>query len=805
MGIRLLLRLSGRDRLLRSDDTRRAVLGQAGDAVGVGAGPLGRLRVAGICELRHALEHDRIGAWRQLRVGGDLHLAIGSLLVDLQLGDFELGRQPGGGERDRPLGTRTMGHIDRHLELLSRLRLPQFLFLRCHRNRRRVDGHRQRNVGRLPHHERSVGIIDIPDERRDAGRGVEIPLANAATAKHAERPSEWRRAIGRREHQHAAIAAGRNDSRRGGHSRRQALRLERDIAREAAEPDNEHVDHHPSTERERGHRTLELVGIGAVCLRQWHDQSEPGVGPPRLEHPCAVDPAAGVGGEFADEQPVSAVGRRLERDRRVEAWAVEDASLKFRRTVVGKGHFLRGDGPVGGGREALYEQRRVSGQAEPPRVKIKDPLLPRLRVEAKPVAVAPRVEATGNDIRQRDRLGPRRIVVRLLLDRHLLRRCQHRRRHDRRPRHAAGDVEQISREVADGKQPTRESAAGVARGVVDIDVDRRLFEPVVPRLPGADQPTSDGGEPRGLASCGDRREDALHGRPGGDEQAVGHHLAAAHIHVVHPHDMAARHTGHEVETGIVVVAPSRAGEHAATRVEHVERRRQPRIDPTGPDVEPHPLARGQREGVVVGDVNGDHARDRCIERYIRRRRQPANAIPRRDLRDGSHHEQPRVRDTEATRGHDIVETGRHIRSDLDRHLASHRLRLRIELRGTRQHGLGDDPGMREPQRSQVVEVGAHDRRLDCRAALAAGRQDRVELGPRKLGPRDRHGHQQRDAGEAERESCLRKLHGLRPSRHGIRPARRVACQWVNRNSFVFRIDQITSSQAAGRLASCDVR
>ena len=356
-----MLPLGGRDRLLCSDDTRRAVLGQAGDAVGVGAGPLGRLRVAGIGELRHALEHDRVGAWRQLRVGGDLHLAIGGLLVDLQLSDFELGRQPGGGERDRTLGTRTMDHVDRHLELPSGLRLPGFLFLRCHRDRCCIDGHRQRDVGRLPHHERRVGIVHVPDERRDAGRGVEIPLANAAAAKHAERPAEWRRAIGRGEHQHAAVAAGRNDGWRGGHSRRQALRLERDIAREAAEPDDEHVDHHPATDRQRGHRTGELVGIGAFWLRQWHDQSEPGVGPPRLEHPRAVDPTAGVGGEFADKQPVAAVGGCLERDRRVEAGTVEDAPLKFRRTVVGKRHFFRGDGPVGGLRQALDEQRRIGG------------------------------------------------------------------------------------------------------------------------------------------------------------------------------------------------------------------------------------------------------------------------------------------------------------------------------------------------------------------------------------------------------------------------------------------------------------
>ena len=263
--------------------------------------------------------------------------------------------------------------------------------------------------------------------------------------------------------------------------------------------------------------------------------------------------------------------------------------------------------------------------------------------------------------------------------------------------------------------------------------------------------------------------------------------------------------GHEVETGIVVVAPSRAGDHAAARIKHVERRRQPRIDPAGPDVEPHPLARGQREGVVVGGVGGRHARDRRIERHIRRRRQPADAGPRGNLRDRSHHEQPRVRDTEAACCHGIVETGRHIRGDLNLHLASHRLRLRIELRGARQHRLGDDPGMREPQRSQVVEVGAHDRRLDCGAALAAGRQDRVELGPRKLRPRDDRRHEQRDASQSEREYYGRELHGLRPSRHGMHPARRVACQWVNRNSFVFRIDQITSSQAAGKLASCDVR
>ena len=79
----------------------------------------------------------------------------------------------------------------------------------------------------------------------------------------------------------------------------------------------------------------------------------------------------------------------------------------------------------------------------------------------------------------------------------------------------------------------------------------------------------------GLAGRGDWWEDALHGGPGGNDQTVGHRVAAAHIHVVHPHDVAAGIPGRKVKTGIVVVAPPRAGEHASARVEHLKRRRQP--------------------------------------------------------------------------------------------------------------------------------------------------------------------------------------------------------------------------------------
>ena len=472
--------------------------------------------------------------------------------------------------------------------------------IRLH-ERKRVEGHPGSGLtgDRLPGDRRPAADGQRPLARRRTGIGREGEIADGTP-----RP---------------------DDDLRRGHSRRQTGRRHRHLAVKTVEPGDDDAHHLPPplAQQERARRVDRHGYKPEVGL--WRTDDEP------------VDEAriiTDLRAALADQEPVSAVGRRREQQRWVEAPLIELPPAVTPHHVVHTGHLtgvvdirhdrhLRLRGSLGRRLDPLDDERRIDRGAEPVRPDLDPQPIILLRLERIPIDIAPRIKPPRHLARQRERLGVCGPVVAV----GLANECLSGHRQKKRIRGAARTID-LHADTIDRKLPRLEPAVEAdPPGAVGRNSDPqpqllegRAVECHRRRLP----PRKTAAEEEDLlVRSGQRRGGEDGGQPGGsgEQQPVGMISPSAVNLVSDLEEIAAIGGKRDAEHGVGATVGAGGSDDPPVGSGDRENRPGPRIDLSGehPDRESlSPLGIDEKAIDIAGRIEGavDDPRQRDGRRLV---------------------------------------------------------------------------------------------------------------------------------------------------------------------------------------------
>ena len=687
----------------------------------IGLGQFRGLGVTGVSHLRRAAEENLVDAGRELRVEIDLGRGCRGRLGELDLGHFELGRQARRREGHIPFATGTTDQRQRDRDLPPPRRFPDLRFGRGDGERRGVASHRERNVVELVDDPWHILAVGVEAERCHARRVNDLGLTDLCPTDDADRSRPGLHPLGGRKDERRPVGAGRRDRGSRADAGGEPLGFNRYVAGKTVGAEDHDVDRRRAADVDHRRDDVGLVGVGPVLLRQQREDAEVGGGLARHEHPGVLGGGPRIGLEIAHQDPVGAIGRRLELNGRIGRGAVDGAADELGRAVVHEGNLLPDRISVGASRDALDRQAGVGLEAESVGDEIEDERVAGFGFERKPVAVATRMEPARERGGEGDGLGCRWSVVRLGFDHRSRGRQERRGEWLRSTGNVTEEIDQIGRGIAGGEQPPGVAHRRAAGGIAGTDVDRDLLERCRPLLGGKGREgrRSAAGEPHAvdvdlqrLSQPGDRRKDEVDLRRRRHAEPVVVVVAAGGVEIVDPHHVAPLGGGGEVEERIVGMVAAGGGQDAAAGIENVEDRGHPRVDPPGPDLGADPLTSLEGYGVMVRLASRGPRGDRRVGGHILRLGKTVGLAGLRDLGGRSDEERARAAHAVAADGDDVIQAGRHVGGDRDDHSPRDGTRLRVELRRCGHLRCGRDAGVGEDELLEVVEVGAEERDSD---------------------------------------------------------------------------------------------
>ena len=585
--------------------------------VGLPLGLRGRLGVARVLEPLHRPRDDEgIGPRRDRGRRAQLELSS-SAAADCHLRQIHAGGKSEDKARDRRGRSfrtrRRPGDLhDRAPAGLDRLSIAE------------SEGHARLLVGRHTHHdpldEARPDALPLPirlHERKRVERhpvsglaGDRLPGDRRPTAD-GKRPLARRRTGVGRERQVADGTPRPDDDLRRGHPCRQTAGRHRHLAVKTVEPGDDDAHHLPPSlaQQERARRVDRHGHEPEVGL--WRTDDEP------------VDEAriiTDLRAALAEKEPVGAVGRRREHQRRIEAPLVELPPAITPRHVVHPGHLtgvvdirhdrhLRLRGSLGRRLDPLDDQRRIDRGTEPVRPDLDPQPIILLGLERIPIDIAPRIKSPRYLARRRQRLGTRGPVVAVgLADQ---RRSCHRQKNGIR---GAARTIDLHADTIDRKLPRLEPAVEAdSPGAVGRESDPqpqllqgRAVEGHRRRLP----PRKGTAEKKDLlVRSGQRRggEDGRQPGGGGEQQPIGMISPSAVNLVPNLEDVAAIGGERDAEHGVGATVGAGGSDDPPVGSGDRENRPGPRIDLSGehPDRESlSPLGVDEKAIDIAGRIEG---------------------------------------------------------------------------------------------------------------------------------------------------------------------------------------------------------